>query len=458
MPNSLAYLALLTWPLVVLVLFRRLPPSTALIWSVLGGYLALPPVANIDLPAIPPMDKFSIPVLSAYMAAWITTGQRVRLFPPDLTGRVLCLIYLVWPLVSVQSNGEPLPRVVYGDLPGLRNYDAISLTVEPFMVVMMLALSRSLLTGPGDQRQLLQAMALGGLIYSGPMVIEVVLSPQINTWVYGFFPHDFIQMMREGGFRPVVFLSHGLWVAFYAATAIMALVALTREADPASRGRMMMATLWMLVVLVLCKSLGSLIFTMFLAPMIWWLSPRALVRVALFMGVLAVSYPLVRSSPLFPLEGLVNMALSINPDRAQSLEYRLLNETVLIARAFEKPWTGWASFGRNLLYDPITGRVTSVTDGRWIIALGNYGLPGFAAEFGLMLLPLLRLVRNPVSLATATLAVMLGVNMVDLLPNATLTPLTWLVAGALLARQNPVTESAQIPPKDTLRLQKRTII
>ena len=48
------------------------------------------------------------------------------------------------------------------------------------------------------------------------MLVEVRLSPQINTWIYGFFQHDFIQMMRYGGFRPIVFLPHGLWVAFFA--------------------------------------------------------------------------------------------------------------------------------------------------------------------------------------------------------------------------------------------------
>ena len=30
------------------------------------------------------------------------------------------------------------------------------------------------------------------------------------------------------------------------------------------------------------------------------------------------------------------------------------------------------------------------------------------------------------------MALMLGINMIDLIPNATLTPLTWLLAGAIL--------------------------
>ncbi|MCL4676893.1 MAG: hypothetical protein KJZ59_13005 [Pararhodobacter sp.] len=38
----------------------------------------------------------------------------------------------------------------------------------------------------------------------------------------------------------------------------------------------------------------------------------------------------------------------------------------------------------------------------------------------------------PVPVAVSTLALILAVNLVDLLPNATLIPMTWLIAGALL--------------------------
>lgn len=39
---------------------------------------------------------------------------------------------------------------------------------------------------------------------------------------------------------------------------------------------------------------------------------------------------------------------------------------------------------------------------------------------------------NGISPYAAGLALILAFNMIDLLPNATLTPLTWLIAGALL--------------------------
>lgn len=48
------------------------------------------------------------------------------------------------------------------------------------------------------------------------MLYEVRLSPQLHRIFYGYFPHSFAQQVRGGGFRPVVFLQHGLWVAFFA--------------------------------------------------------------------------------------------------------------------------------------------------------------------------------------------------------------------------------------------------
>ena len=46
----------------------RLPVERALIWSILGAYLLLPPVAASTFPLIPPLDKVSIPNLAAYVA------------------------------------------------------------------------------------------------------------------------------------------------------------------------------------------------------------------------------------------------------------------------------------------------------------------------------------------------------------------------------------------------------
>jgi hypothetical protein len=65
MPNTFAYIALFSWPVVVFILFRFMPRTSALIWSLVGGYLLLPFAVGIDLPSLPTFDKTLIPSFSA---------------------------------------------------------------------------------------------------------------------------------------------------------------------------------------------------------------------------------------------------------------------------------------------------------------------------------------------------------------------------------------------------------
>ena len=460
MPNLFAYIVLLLWPLVVWTLFQKLPPGRALIWAVLSGYMWLPPVANFDPPVLPPFDKNTLTVLSCWLAAWGVTGVRAGLIPKDLTGRLLALLYLFWPVVTVFANSEPVPRGRFEPIPGMSYADLPSMIFEQFYALMLLGLARQLLTRREDHTALLQALMVAGLVYSLPMLVEVVLSPQLNTWIYGFFQHDFGQMMRQGGFRPIVFMPHGLWVALFAASALWAALALTRHASDRERPFLMGCTLWLMIVLILCKSLGVLIFSALLFPAIWLLSPRMQLRIALVLVVVALCYPVFRSSAAFPADWLIETAARIEPERALSLEFRLVNETILLDRAGLQPLTGWGGYGRNMTFSVWDGRVESVTDGRWIIMLGMFGWPGFLAEFGLLALPVLRAALRKTTdtwpVFTA-LALILAVNIFDLLPNATLTTLTWLIAGALWAGV-PASEEESQKIRDPFQREKRTLI
>jgi len=439
MPNSLAYIALLLWPVVVVVLFRRMPVERALIWSILGGYLLLPPVAEINMPGVPSLDKMSIPALSAWMVVRLMLGIKVPLLPESWPGRALLAIFVLTPFGTVVTNPEAIMVPFRGALPGLRLYDAFSIIAFQAFVVLTFALARALLCTAAALREILVALLVGGLAYSLPMLVEVRLSPQINIWIYGFFQHSFEQMVRQGGYRPIVFLSHGLWVAFFAMTALLAAIGLARAGSVADRMRLLAAAAYLAVVLVLCKSIGSLLFGVVLAPVVLVLGQRWLFRLAVLMAVFALAYPVLRASGHIPADQMVNLATRFSPDRAQSLQFRFDNEALLLDHAFVKPLFGWGGYERNLLHDPMSGRVSTIADGRWVIVLGMFGWAGYVGEFGLLALPLLLLwhearFRPAGSLAAplGALVVIHGVNMVDMLPNATLTPLTWLIAGALL--------------------------
>ena len=72
----------------------------------------------------------------------------------------------------------------------------------------------------------------------------------------------------------------------------------------------------------------------------------------------------------------------------------------------------------------------------WIITVGVSGWFGYIAQFGLLTVPIILLTlyrrRLDLSLATSGLCLVLTANLIDMIPNATLTPVTWLIAGALM--------------------------
>lgn len=434
MPNLIAFAALALWPVVTAVLFLRLPPGRALIAAMLAGYLLLPPPpAGFDLPLVPPLTKDTIPALSAAFMCVILWRARMEILPRSALARVLVAAFILSPAGTVLTNGDP---IVWGQfaLPGLRPREAIGMMLSQAITIAPFLMARSLLARDEDQRDLLLALVLGGLVYSLPMLIEVRLSPQINIWVYGYFQHNFEQMMRAGGFRPIVFLYHGLWVAFFAMTTVLAAVAIMRRSGGRNAVIFGAIAAYLFAVLILCKSFAAIFYALAFVPVILFLSTRWQLRLAALIAVVALVYPVMKAAHWVPEEQILTAARSIGPDREVSLRFRFDNETVLSDRAYERPLFGWGLWGRHHIMDD-NGRMLTVTDGRWILVLGVLGWVGFLAEFGLLTLPLLMAFRR-VDMDHAPylgpVALILAVNVFDLIPNATITPLTWLFAGAIL--------------------------
>jgi len=451
MPNSFAYFMLLLWPIVMIGLFRKMPAKRAFIWSLLGAYLFLPPAPTaFDFPLLPPFNKTSIPSLMAFLICLTMYGTRIFTLPKSRVGRVLIMMFILSPIVTALTNSEPIVFSGAEGLPGLRITDAIALAINQTLLLVPFLLARQLLATPEAHKELLIALLIGGLIYSIPMLIEVRLSPQVNVWVYGYFQHLFPQTIRFGGYRPVVFLDHGLWVAFFGMTTVISTLALWRmEKSDNRRMSYLLAACYLAVVLVLCKSMGAIIFLVLLAPLVIFTTRRIQINIAFLLVILALAYPTLKGMNLIPADALVMQAEKIDKERAGSLAFRFYNEDLLLERAYEKPLFGWGSWGRNHLHDPDSGTIQTVTDGRWIIVFGIFGWVGFIAEFGLLGLPLIMLwwaarTAPPgwLSPAIGSLALILVINIVDLLPNATLTPITWLISGALLGYAELVKETS----------------
>lgn len=439
MPNSFAYLVLALSPLMLLVLFRSLPPGRALIIGLLGAYLFLPPQPTaFDPPLLPALNKESLPNLTVLILCLALYRDDIKLLPESRVARWLLALFILSPLGTTITNLDP---VFFGriGLPGMGLKDMVSTMFRQVSIIAPFLLARSLLNREEDQRDLLVAYVAAGLIYSIPMLLEVRLSPQINIWVYGFFQHSFEQMMRDGGFRPIVFLYHGLWAAFFIMTTAVSAVILLRGQSGRHVFYAMAAAAYLFGVLVLCKSLASLMYATLLVPMIFFLPRRMQLWAAMALAALTLLYPLAKGAHLVPERQILAQAEKISEDRAGSLRYRLENENVLLDRAMEKPLFGWGSWGRNQILDPRTGISQTVSDGIWVIILGMFGWAGWLATFGLLLWPvgLLWYRLRGATLEHASpyvsgMCLLLALNVFDLLPNATLTPLTWLWVGALL--------------------------
>ena len=456
MGNTLASVALFAWPVVVIVLFRRLPAAQALAVSVVGGYLLLPTEPNYNLPLLPAYGKNLAAVLPALVMAFVLSRPGPRGAPPAAACRPgwiprsplvrVCLAaILAGACMTVLTNGDALAYPLQ-TLPGLRPYDAAASILSVLTALLPFLLARKFLARSEDHATLLAVLAVAALAYTLPALWEVRMSPRLNAEIYGFFAHDWRQHLRAGGYRPVVFLEHGLRLGLFLAIGILAMGVTLRLVRDRRRAMAVGGLVWLLATLVLSKNLTAFVTVMLLLPVVLALRERTQLLVAAVIAGTVLVYPMMRATGLVPVHSVTNaIATFADSQRLGSLTYRLINEDILLEKANERPLFGWGGWGRARVYDE-RGRDVSTTDGAWIIEFGENGWIGYLARFGLLVAPVLLLAFRrrdaAITMATSGLAVVLAANLLDLLPNSGLTPITWLMAGALAGRLETRTADA----------------
>lgn len=440
MGNWFAYTAITVWPLISLRFFQTKKVQEATLLTLLGGFMFLPVGTSIDLPMIPPLGKNSIPVLSALLGCWFIARRRISFLGKRGCVRNLVLLFLLGPFITAELNGDTL-FVGGRQLPGMTHYDALSAVVNQFIVIMPFFIGRQLFRTYDDHVLMFRMLVLAGLIYSVLMLFEVRMSPQLHTWIYGYFPHNFAQQMRYGGFRPVVFMGHGLLVAFFAAICLLSAAAMWSLKYKIQRLSPTAVTYYLLLVLVLCKSVASIVYGFVAFFLIKMSTIKTQLRIALILVSIALLYPTMSVMNVLPHQALVELTASIDTDRAQSLDTRFNNEHRLLDRGRKRFFFGWGSWGRNRIYDDESGKDISITDGRWINSFGQFGWLGFIAEFGLLAVPVFntisvsKLVKTRQELVMMSAhALLVSIVIVDQLPNSSLSPWLWLLAGILLGR------------------------
>jgi len=450
-PNAFAYVALFSWPIITVILYLRMNVVRATLWSILGAFLLLPRGTEVDLPLFPPLDKSTVSNLSAYFACWFVAGKRVRLLPSSNLIRFFLIVYLVSPFITALLNQQPIiAGPIY--IKGMNYYDAFSAVIRQVLFMLPFSMGLTLFRTEKDLEYVFKILAVCGLLYSIPMLLEVRFSPQLNRWIYGYHPAQFVQNKRADSFRPVVFIGHGLAVAYFTMMSLVAAAILKRIRLTVANIDSRIVFVFLGVMLLLCKSLASFVYAIIILSMMFFFSPVKQVKFSRFLAIIIIAYPLIRTAELFPLNDLVDVASLVSNERAHSLNYRFENEEILLNKAKEHLLFGWGSWGRNRVYDLVTGRDLSVTDGRWIITLGMFGLIGYFAEFGLLILPIMQC-RKAVTKSTNSrerfmlggLSLLLAINMLDLLPNSTIMPFSWMLAGILIGYAEALKIRLKVP-------------
>jgi hypothetical protein len=453
------FAALFSWPVIVGILFSRLSVTYAIGFSIVGGYLLLPDATRINLPLLPAFHKETIPAFAAFAfalaylsrirrnPAGTDTGAVVLAgwLPQSPAGRAAVALIILGAFGTVLTNLDPLP-IGGRQLPALRLYDSFSAIMTAFATILPLLLARKFMASEKAHLDLLFVLCVAGFGYSILALYEIRMSPQLSRIVYGVQEFAWIQQRRGDGFRPVVFLTHGLWLAIFFACAALAALAAFRATIPPQKWRYLAAGCWIAITLALSNSLTGLVAFLVFLPAVLFLNARLQILFAAAVAGAVLFYPALRGSHLLPLDTIVETIRSVDPTRASSLQFRLNNEEILLAKANERPLFGWGGWGRARVYGE-EGEKGSVTDGHWIITMGETGWIGYIARYGLLAVPILVLAlrprRYPVGLASSGLAIVLAANLLDLIPNAGLTPVTWLVAGALLGRLELVTSNVE---------------
>jgi hypothetical protein len=431
--NASVYAAMFGFPILSLAIFGFLKPRRALLAVVVLGWLFLPeaPHAEFKIPGLPLYTKVVAISYSALLGALIFDTRRALSFRPgwvDLPMAVFCL--------------SPFVTYVLNDFPPMEGLSCCMYTFFTWGAFYYLA--RIYLVRMEGLKDLAIAIFFGGLVYAPLCLFEIRMSPVLHIWVYGYHQHSFDQTVRFGGWRPTVFMSHGIVVGMWMSMATLMGFWLWHSGTLKTIGRY--STLYFLVPLaittVLCKSFGSLILLVVGAGVLLLNRGMPGRTPLLLLAAVAPLYVIVRVAGWWSGEDVVSLAVLVDPDRGSSFEFRLKNEDLLTEKALRRPFFGWGGWGRNRVYDS-TGRDISVTDGFWIAQMGALGLVGLAALFGWVLVPIYVLQRKipprfwstSWGAAPAVLAVLCALFLIDWIPNATCNPVFILAAGALSGMQ-----------------------
>ncbi|MGL5834891.1 MAG: O-antigen ligase family protein [Waterburya sp.] len=441
-----AQFVLLAWIPIVFLLFKRFPPQKAVIISFIVAWLFLPQRVEFPLPLIPDYDRLSATSYGILLATWFYDARRFQAFKFGWLD-IPMAIWCICPMASSLTNGLGVYDGCAASLTAIITYGV------PYFI------GRIYFNNLTGIRQLATGIFLGGLVYVPLCLLEVAISPQLHRLIYGYHGiREFAQSVRYGGFRPTVFMQHGLAVGMWmmAATLIGIWLWQAKVINQIAGFPIAWFIPVLLVTFVLLKSTGAYVYLLY--GIVILLTAKWL-RTALPLLVLIVmifSYILMGTSGAITperSEQIVTIAEDLaGADRAHSLDFRFDNEEILADKARQKMIFGWGGWDRNRVFEYNYQNElvdTTITDSLWILAFGINGLVGLIAIFSSVLLPALSFfyccypasswfhpkVAPAAMLATITTLYMLDCTLNNQ-PNPVFTLASGSIAGLVLTQQH----------------------
>ena len=439
MPNAFAYFIFFSWPIFVLWALIRYPVKKAIFISIVLSTLLLPSALDTNLPFLPPLDKDNIAGVSLVLFL-LMLRKKFRIFQPGLSTKLFVGYFIVIG-ITVQLNTMPIIIIGNKYLPGLTYHDTFSLIIRNIMYTMPFYLGRYFSTSLKDTKLFFKIMVIMALVYTVPMLFELKMSPQLHYIAYGYQPSQFVQEIRENGYRPMVFVGHGLGLAFWMSTCVLAAVALLKNKIRATILSPAALVCYLFIILIFCKTWSAIAYAILGTVFILKLRPATQVKWSLILSALVILYPVAKINSILPEKEIISVISQYNPERTQSLEFRFRNENEMLAHALERPYFGWGNWGRNRIYSDWDGRDLSVVDGRWIAELGTNGWIGFIFCYLILLTPLyyarktFKYIKEPEDqVFFASLAVILAICVMDSIPNTGMGPIHLFLSGILLGQ------------------------
>lgn len=442
--NALVLIAMYSWLPIAIFIYMRYPAQRAVVISFIVAFLFLP-VASIKFPVIPDYNKTTAAVYGLLLATAIYDSARFSQFKLSWIDIPMLLWCVVSPFMSSMSNDLGLNDAISSAM-----FQSISWGGPYFLGRLYLGTLEGL-------KKLAIGIFAWSLIYVPFCLYESRTFSSLHVLVYGMNTgRDEAQSIRSGGYRPQVFMEHGLMLGVWLMTGCIMGIVLWRTGG--------LKRLWnkpigvlvgiLLFTFVISRSTGA--YSLFLMGMvILFVGWRFRNIVLVWIMIAGICYYLYAgASGTFPSKQIISSLTQVfDQDRVSSLQFRFDNEEILGAKARQQMLFGWGGFGRNRIFNE-QGEDVSVTDSLWIIAFGINGVFGLISMTAAILLPSVaflirypaRLWKNPNVAPAAALAVCIVLYMVDCVLNAMVNPIFMLAAGGLagVATQSKKVTAAQM--------------